>query len=157
MTTAESAMNKPKGTKPLSEADKASIKEDFLAWSGGYHPGEAGDEHDRYLKEWEERYGHDELDLFLTQWGEEELAKEKSARKDKEAQDLAYAAKISNNPKLAHVWLEYIVPRTGPDGVPNPGCGLCDNKGTLVLCDGTHRYCICPNGRAARLLARGGM
>ena len=67
----------------LTDEQKIAIKKEFREWSGGYHPGEAGEEHDRFLEEWEETYGHDPLDAFLTQWGEEELAKEAEESKRK--------------------------------------------------------------------------
>lgn len=143
-----------KSPQPLSEADKIFIKSDFREWSGGYHPGEAGDEAAAYLEEWGERYGADVLEEFLDAWGEEELAAEESSRKAKKAQDLAHAATLPNNPKRADVWLEYAVPLPGPGGIP--GCGLCDNKGTLRLKEGTYRYCLCPNGRALKHSARKG-
>lgn len=40
-------------------------------------------------------------------------------------------------------WLEFVVPLKGI-----PGCGLCDNTGTLLLKNGESRHCLCPNGRA---------
>lgn len=70
----------------LTDSQKAEIRKEFREFSGGYHPGEAGEEHDRFLEEWEGVYGHDALDAFLTQWGEEELAKEAEESRKKEEQ-----------------------------------------------------------------------
>lgn len=75
-------MSKPR---KLSEKDKASVRKDFREWSGGYHPGEAADEHEKYLDLWEETYDRDDLDLFLTQWGEEESEKDAKKFKKEEA------------------------------------------------------------------------
>lgn len=75
--------------KKLTDAQKARIKEDFREWSGGYHPGEAGEEHAIYLDDHEGEYGREELDLFLTQWGEEELKKDSEKRKKKDAERAA--------------------------------------------------------------------
>lgn len=77
-----------KKKKPLDDAAKAAVRADFREWSGGYHPGEAGEEHERYLEEHEGTYGHDELDLFLTEWGEEELEKERRSDEAKGREQL---------------------------------------------------------------------
>lgn len=59
----------------LTDSQKETIKKEFRVWSGGYHPGEAFNEHKLFLEEWSDAYDKDTLDAFLTQWGEEELRK----------------------------------------------------------------------------------
>lgn len=69
----------------LTEEQRAKIREDFREFSGGYHPGEAGEEHIRFVEEYGEVYDDDVLDSFLTQWGEEESEKDSEKfRQDEE-------------------------------------------------------------------------
>lgn len=71
-------MKHPNGE--ISDDQKAVIKVDFREWSGGYHPGEAEDMHDLYLEQHEWMYGREKLDFFLTQWGNEEIKKERAEK-----------------------------------------------------------------------------
>lgn len=97
----------------LTEEQKEKIRKDFREFSGGYHPGEAGEEHIRFVEEYEESYGDDVLDSFLTQWGEEESEKDlersrqaEERRKDdfkKKMQKLASSFVTIHSPKKSVV------------------------------------------------------
>jgi hypothetical protein len=76
-------MGKKKGG--LTDEQKAKIKQDFLDLSGGFHPGEAGDEREQFQGEWGSEYGEDELDAFLEEWGEEESKKDSEAHEADQA------------------------------------------------------------------------
>lgn len=71
----------------LTEEQKAAIRVDFVKFSGGYHPGEAGKEHEEYVNYHSEsdKYDSEALDAFLTEWGEEELAKYDTAHAEAKA------------------------------------------------------------------------
>ncbi len=60
----------------LTEEQKAFIKRDFHEFSDGFHPGEAGEERDRYIDEHEDEYPENALQEFLDAWGEEESEKD---------------------------------------------------------------------------------
>jgi hypothetical protein len=69
----------------LTDSQKADIRKEFREWSGGYHPGEAGDESEKFLEQWADVYGHDALEAFLTAWGEEETEKDLKKHEKDEA------------------------------------------------------------------------
>lgn len=74
--------------KGLTDEQKEKIRKDFRDFSGGYHPGEAGDEREQFLSEWGDEYGEEELDAFLEEWGEEESQKESELfRKQREQRE----------------------------------------------------------------------
>lgn len=95
----------------LTDEQKERIRRDFREYSGGYHPGEAAEEAEKFLDEWAGEYGEEELDEFLQQWGEEELEKDVKAaeagaarRKDefkKRMQGLATSFVKMNDAKTA--------------------------------------------------------
>lgn len=86
----------------LTEKQKEKIRQDFRDFSGGYHPGEAGEEHIRFVEEYADEYGGDDvLDSFLTAWGEEESAKDsermQKARECREADFKKKAQRLASS------------------------------------------------------------
>jgi len=74
----------------FTDLQKEKIKADFREFSGGFHPGEAADEQEVFVEQYGEAYGDDagafDLEVFLTAWGEDEVAKDLKKHEKGEAE-----------------------------------------------------------------------
>ena len=142
----------------LTDEQKAEIQKEFREWSGGYHPGECDDRKCIFVDDWADTYGHEALEDYLEEWGEEEGAKDNLRHLAHQALPPARTSCPAED-----LWLEYQtpLPTSLRSGLTAPGCGLCANTG-LVVTHGRHPVtaapiqlpCICPNGRALKAKSR---
>lgn len=87
----------------LTEEQKTEVQTRFTEFSGGFHPGEAGEEAATFLEEYADLYGRDELEAFLDSWGEEALAAEaeQDGERRKERLRLAAQTPATHSPEVA--------------------------------------------------------